>query len=94
MITIKFKRIGRKNDPHFRIVVTPTEKPKHIIEYLGSYDPLTKNTAIKKERVLHWIKEGSKVSDTAYNLMVKHGVIEGPKRKVKLTVKKKEGAAA
>ena len=93
MLTIKLKRVGRKNDPHFRMVVTPHNKPKKVLEYLGSYDPIAKKGLFEKERILHWMKNGAHVSDTAHNLMVKHAVLTTPKRKINITIKKKEGEA-
>lgn len=89
MLKIKLKRIGRKNDPHYRAVITPQNQPKKIIEYLGHYDPITKNNAFKKERIAHWIKQGAKVSDTLWNLLVKNKAVEGVKRKLKISLKTK-----
>ncbi len=90
MLKIKLKRVGRKNDPHYRIVITPHNQPKKIIEYLGYYDPLTKKNAFKKERIEYWLKQGAKVSDTLWNLLINNKIIEGAKRKIKITAKKKK----
>lgn len=84
MLVIRFQRVGRKNDPAFRLVVTEHQnrpQGKHL-ELLGSYYPKTKQTILKKERILYWISKGAKVSDTAHNLLLKQKVIEGKTRPV------------
>ena len=81
MLTIRFQRVGRKNDPSYRMVVTEKRsKPKSgELEVLGSYHPKTKHTILKSERILYWIGKGAKSSATAHNLLVKKGVIRAKK---------------
>lgn len=81
MLMIRFQRVGRKNDPAFRIVVTEKRsKPKSgELEVLGSYHPKTKEALLKNERILYWISKGAKLSDTARNLFVSQGIIQGKK---------------
>lgn len=84
MLIIRFQRVGRKNDPAYRIVVTEKQnaaQKKHL-EILGSYHPKTKDTRVKGERVKYWISKGAQVSDTAYNLFVKEKILEGKARPV------------
>jgi ribosomal protein S16 len=54
------------------------------VEDLGAYDPRTKATTVKKERVLHWVKMGAQPTVTAHNLLVKQGVLTGAKIAVKM----------
>ncbi|OHA00753.1 MAG: 30S ribosomal protein S16 [Candidatus Sungbacteria bacterium RIFCSPHIGHO2_02_FULL_49_12] len=84
MLVIRFQRVGRTNDPAFRLVVTEHQnRPQSQgIELLGSYHPKTKHTILKNERILYWISKGAKLSDTAHNLLVKQKVITGAKRPV------------
>lgn len=87
MLVIRFQRVGRRNDPAYRIVVTEKRsKPKSGgVEILGSYHPKTKQTVIKNDRVLYWLSKGAKMSDTVNNLMISKGVITGSKiNKVKI----------
>ena len=81
VLMIRFQRIGRKNDPAFRIVVTEKRsKPKSgELEILGSYHPKTKAVVLKNERILFWISKGAKLSDTVHNLFVAQGAIQGKK---------------
>jgi len=83
MLVIRFQRVGRRNDPAYRIVVTEKRsKPQTSgIEALGSYNPKTKETVLKNERILYWISKGAKVSDTVHNLLIAKGVIKGKKLK-------------
>lgn len=84
MLIIRLQRVGRKNDPAYRLVVgEKRSKPQsggH--EILGSYHPKTKTTVLKEERILYWLSKGAKASDTAYNLLVARGVLKGKKRPV------------
>ncbi|MBI3442167.1 MAG: 30S ribosomal protein S16 [Candidatus Sungbacteria bacterium] len=89
MLVIRLQRVGRKNDPAFRMVVGERRsKPQsNGMEVLGSYHPKTKETILKHERILYWMSKGSQVSDTAYNILVAKGVIRGKKRGVVPIVK-------
>ena len=81
MLTIRFQRVGRKNDPAFRIVVTEKRsKPKSgELEIVGSYHPKTKETRMKPERISYWLKQGAQPSPRVHNLFVSRGVIQGRK---------------
>jgi len=82
MITIRLQRVGRKNQPSFRVIVTPKKvggpagKP---VEYLGWLNPFTKAFELKKERISYWLSQGAKPSETLNNLLIKAGLIEGKK---------------
>ncbi|MEX0909701.1 MAG: 30S ribosomal protein S16 [Candidatus Paceibacterota bacterium] len=82
MLKIRLKRVGRKHDPSFRLVVLESRRgPKSgdYIENLGSYNARTDEKNVNGERVTHWITMGAKPSDTAHNLLVELGVITGKK---------------
>ena len=99
MIIIRLQRIGRKNDPSFRVIVTDSKraaKTGNYLEMVGSYDPRTDRVALNAERIKHWMSEGAKVSDTLHNLLVSQKILEGKKKNVlpKKTAPKKEEAPA
>lgn len=77
MLAIRFQRVGRRNDPAFRIVVGERRsKPQSSgIEVLGSFHPKTKQTLLRDERILYWISKGAQLSDTVRNLLVAKKVI-------------------
>ncbi len=82
MLMIRYQRIGRKNDPAFRIaVLEKTSGPKagKYVDLVGTYNPKTKATNIQADKVKDWMKKGAQVSDSVHNLLVKNGVIEGKK---------------
>ncbi len=82
MLKIRLVRIGRKNDPTFRVVVTEhTRGPKsgNYVEILGNYNPKVDNIVLEGERIKYWISKGAQVSDTVHNILVGQGIIEGKK---------------
>ncbi len=79
---IRFQRIGRTNDPAFRIVVLEKEraaKAGNIVELLGTYNPRSKALTLDEEQVKHWISKGAQPTDSIHNLLVNKGVIQGKK---------------
>jgi len=96
MLMIRFQRIGRTNDPAFRIVVLEKEraaKAGNITELLGTYNPRSKALTLNEVRVKEWIAKGAQPTDSIRNLLITKGVIEGKKVNVlpKKTPQKKEG---
>jgi len=81
MLTIRLQRIGKKNQPYFRVVlIEHTRKVKgEYKELLGSYNPRTKETSLKTDRLQYWVSKGVKPSATVHNMLVSHKVISGPK---------------
>ncbi len=81
MLVIRFQRVGRRNDPAFRIVLTEKRsKPKSgEREILGSFYPKTKETHLERERILYWLSKGAKTSPRVHNLLVVQGVVQAPK---------------
>src|SRR3989344_6288473 len=82
MLKIRLQRVGRRNDPSFRVVVTDSHrstKTGSFLEVLGSYSPTHHIANLKKERILHWISKGAQTSGTLHNLLIKEGVREGKK---------------
>ena len=88
---IRLQRVGRKNDPSFRMVVTQKEKGPRtgaFLEVLGSYDSRKKRIQLKEDRVKYWLSKGAQPSDTAYNIFVKSKILGGSKRKIKIPAAK------
>lgn len=92
MLVIRLQRRGKKNQPFFWIVVAEKTAPIRgkFIERLGFLNPLKKQKEINKERVKYWLSKGVKPSDSVYNLILDEKIIEGEKRKIKITKKKKK----
>src|SRR5437879_8731031 len=72
------KRLGRKHRPYFRIVAIDHRQPRdgRIIEELGSYDPMVKNTdarvKLRPDRVKYWMSVGAKPSENVEVLLKKY----------------------
>jgi small subunit ribosomal protein S16 len=82
MLKIRLQRVGRRNDPSFRVIVTEKAKgPKSgkNIETLGWYNPHIDQKQIDTERAKHWIERGAQASGTVYNLLIDAGAISGSK---------------
>lgn len=96
---IRFQRIGRTNDPAFRIAVLEkarAAKAGSIVELLGTYNPRSKALTLNEEHVKEWIAKGAQPTDSIRNLLISKGVIEGKKVNVlpKKTPQKDEAAEA
>lgn len=83
MLKIRLKRVGRKHDPSYRIVVTEDfrgPKSGKYLENIGSYDPRKDTKTINADRVKYWISKGAQISDTVHNIFVTEKIIEGKKK--------------
>jgi small subunit ribosomal protein S16 len=99
MLTIRLQRVGRKNDPSFRVILVESKraaKTGSFKEVLGSYDARTDRVDLKTDRIKHWLSMGTTVSDTVHNMLISQKVIEGKKINVlpRKSPPKKEGEAA
>ena len=77
-LRIRMKLLGRKHRPYFRIVAIDSRQPRdgRIIEELGSYDPMVKNTdervRLKPDRIKYWMSVGAKPSEKVAVLVRKY----------------------
>jgi len=93
MLKIKLSRKGKKNQPFFRLIILEQAKDPmgDFLEDLGYYNPLTKKSSFKSERINYWISQGAKPTDSVNNLLISQGVIKGEKINVfKISQKKKK----
>lgn len=97
MLAIRLTRVGKKNQPQYRIVVQEKSKAtsSDYLEKVGFYNPHDDSDAglqLNEERIKHWVSKGAETSDTVHNMLVEKGIIEGKKiPKGRPTKKKKEG---
>lgn len=89
MVKIRLSRIGRKNIPAYKIVVTDSKAKRDtdFIEELGFYQPLEKALKINKERAEYWISVGAQLTDTTRALMVREKIMKPLEKKVTFTKK-------
>ena len=98
MLVIRLQRVGRKNDPRFRLVVTDSKngpKSGNFVEILGSHNPRAGKPLLKTERIQYWLSVGAKTSGTVHNMLVDAKIVEGDKINVlpKMKPVEKEEAA-
>lgn len=99
MLKIRLQRIGRTNDPSYRVVVTEHQngpKAGKAVEQLGSYNPKTKERVLNADRIKYWLSVGAQASGTMHNMLISAGITSGKKVNVlpKKTVPKKDEPAA
>lgn len=82
MLMMRLQRVGRKNDPSYRIVVVDKRtgpKSNKNIDILGSYNPKLNHIQIDADKAKDWLTKGVQPSDTVHNILVGQKVIEGKK---------------
>ena len=66
-VKIRLKRIGKKRDPHYRIVVADsrTHRDGRVIEEIGRYVPTTEPSTIEvnSERAQYWLSVGAQPTE-------------------------------
>lgn len=97
MLVIRFFRIGKRNQPSFKIVVTDKRNSStrgRFVEQVGTMNPGTKEKTLKADRIKYWLSVGAKPSPSVHNLFVSEKIIEGKKIDVHNKPKAKEGKPA
>ncbi len=76
---IRLKRVGRKGQPSYRVVVLDGQKPRDakVVADLGFYDPKTNPPTfeIDSETALKWLLDGAKATSAARSILSKAGVM-------------------
>jgi small subunit ribosomal protein S16 len=90
MLAIKLKRVGKKKQASFRIVVKEKRSKMQGTsnEDLGFFNPRTNEVKVDGEKALAWMKKGAKPTDTVHNILVRTGVIKEPKIALHIKPKK------
>lgn len=94
MLMIRLSRIGKKNKPLYRVVISEKRKDLYgdSLEILGSYNPHTKELKIDNAKTKYWLSKGAGMSQTVNNLLIEKKVIEGKKVKASKDKKGKKTA--
>ncbi len=82
-LRLRLQRWGKKKKPFYRIVVADSRAPRDgkFIEIVGYYHPQAKEPQeklyhFKEDRVLYWLSQGVKPTDTVYSLLKKSGILD------------------
>ena len=77
MLRIRLRRVGKKKQPSYRIVVADARAPRDgaIVDQVGHYSPLTDppTVVVNQEKVKRWLDVGAKPSDTVGRLIQRYG---------------------
>ncbi len=80
MVRIRFRRIGAKGQPSYRIVAADKESPRdgRFLEILGFYNPRTEpsTVTVKEDRVFHWMKNGARPTESVEQVFKTAGVMD------------------
>jgi small subunit ribosomal protein S16 len=76
---IRLRRVGRKGQSYFRIVVADSKSPRdgRFVAAIGHYNPRTDPAVINvnAEQALAWLAKGALPTDTVRSLLKKAGVL-------------------
>ncbi len=85
MLVMRLQRVGRRNNPSFRIVVTDrrtgVKSEKHV-DRIGFYNPKLDQVQIDTDKAKDWLTHGVQPSDTVYNILVSKKILTGKKKNV------------
>lgn len=83
MLVIRLARIGTKNKPTYRIIISEKGRDNYgkVLENLGTYNTFTKDLKLEEAKVKAWISKGAQLSATLNNLFITKGIIKGDKVK-------------
>ncbi|MBL8145371.1 MAG: 30S ribosomal protein S16 [Anaerolineae bacterium] len=79
MVRIRFRRVGLKGQPSYRIVVTDQRSPRDgsFIEIIGFHNPRTQPTTdeVNEARALHWLSVGAQPSEAVASVFNRTGTL-------------------
>ncbi len=80
MVRIRLRRVGKRNQPSYRVVVADSRSPRdgRFIEIIGHYNPRTDppTVVIRQERALHWLLRGAQPSEPVERMFRNLGIYE------------------
>jgi len=80
MVRIRFRRMGLRGQPSYRIVAADKETSRdgRFLEILGFYNPRTDPATInvKEDRVFHWMKDGALPTESVGQVFRSSGLLD------------------
>lgn len=80
MVKIRLRRIGKKKQPTYRVVVADSRAPRdgRFIESIGTYAPRNEPSIVEidNDRALEWIGKGAQPSDAVTKLLKISGAFD------------------
>jgi small subunit ribosomal protein S16 len=82
VLRIRLRRVGKKKQPQYRIVVADSRAPRDgaFIETIGTYNPLTNPATITldEDKAKAWLGKGAMPSDRAVKILAGKGLVPAP----------------
>jgi small subunit ribosomal protein S16 len=77
MLKLRLTRTGRKKQPMYRLVVIEhsARRDGRPVELLGYYNPSTKESKFKVEKIQTWLSNGAQPTQTVHSLLKKANII-------------------
>ncbi len=80
MLRIRLRRVGKKKQPSYRIVVADARAPRDgaFVDQVGHYNPLTDppTVVVDADKARQWLGRGAAPSDTVQRIFQAQGVVE------------------
>ena len=78
MLKLRLKKIGRKRQPCYRIIIIPntSRRDGKAIDEVGYYNPITKEVSFNSEKIIEWLKNGVQPTDTVKRLLQKAKILK------------------
>nr|QOS04518.1 30S ribosomal protein S16 [Sarcopeltis skottsbergii] len=73
MLKIRLKRLGRKKQPSYRIIVIDSRKKRDgkAVEEVGYHNPINNQTRLDTVRIQKRINEGAQLTKIVKNILAK-----------------------
>ncbi len=73
MLKIRLRRVGKKGQPSYRIVVADARAPRDgaYVQWIGTYDPLVDppKFTLDREKARDWISKGAQPSEAVQRII-------------------------
>lgn len=80
MVKIRLRRMGKKKQPTYRVVVTDARAPRDgaFIDAIGRYNPRTEPSEIEidSDKALEWLNKGAQPTPAVAKLLKIVGVLD------------------
>lgn len=80
MVKIRLRRIGKKKNPFYRIIVADERAPRNgrFIDEIGTYNPMVEPAEVKvdEEAAKKWLANGARPTEVVIRLFKNAGILE------------------
>jgi small subunit ribosomal protein S16 len=73
MLKLRLKRLGKKREPSYRVVVaqSTSRRDGRPVAEVGFYNPRTKETRLDMPAIEDWIRKGAQPTEVVQKLLTK-----------------------